>query len=143
MGGDGEDVFQEGMIGLYKAIITYNDTKDAVFFTYATVCIKRQILDAIKASSRFKHSAINNSVSIEKISFDKMASDFDLLDSIIENEERLDRFKKINEKLNSEEQAILREYLDGKSYNEIAERFGLKSKDIDNSLSKIKRKLKS
>ena len=152
IGADHEDIVQEGMIGLYKAIRDYRPDKLSSFRAFAELCITRQIITAIKTATRQKHIPLNSYVSLNKPLYDE-ESDRTLLDVIIEgratNPEELiigqENLRSINHKidevLSGLEQEVLRAYLDGKSYQEIADNLGRHVKSIDNALQRVKRKL--
>lgn len=152
IGADHEDIVQEGMIGLYKAIRDFKQDKQASFRAFAELCITRQIITAIKTATRQKHIPLNSYVSLNKPIYDE-ESDRTLLDVITEgratNPEELiisqedlrSIHHKIDEVLSSLEQEVLRAYLDGKSYQEIADALGRHVKSIDNALQRVKRKL--
>ncbi len=152
IGADHEDIVQEGMIGLYKAIRDYNPEKLSSFHAFAELCITRQIITAIKTATRQKHIPLNSYISLNRPLYDE-ESDRTLLDIIIEggisnpeemiiNQENLGNIHaKINEVLSSLEQEVLNAYLDGKSYQEIADSMGRHVKSIDNALQRVKRKL--
>ena len=152
VGADHEDIVQEGMIGLYKAIRDYRPDKLSSFRAFAELCITRQIITAIKTATRQKHIPLNNYVSLNKPLYDE-ESDRTLLDVIVEgrisdpeeliiNMENVGNIRsKINEVLSGLEQEVLNAYLDGKSYQEIAEALGRHVKSIDNALQRVKRKL--
>ena len=147
IGADHEDIVQEGMIGLYKAIRDFKQEKLSSFRAFAELCITRQIITAIKTATRQKHIPLNSYVSLNK------ESDRTLLDILMEgttsnpedmiiNQENLGNIRqKINEVLSGLEQEVLAAYLDGKSYQEIAEALGRHVKSIDNALQRVKRKL--
>ena len=152
IGADHEDIVQEGMIGLYKAIRDYRADKLSSFRAFAELCITRQIITAIKTATRQKHIPLNSYVSLNKPLYDE-ESDRTLLDVIIEgsasNPEELiigqedlrTIHHKIGEVLSGLEQEVLNAYLDGKSYQEIADNLGRHVKSIDNALQRVKRKL--
>ena len=152
IGADHEDIVQEGMIGLYKAIRDFKQEKLSSFRAFAELCITRQIITAIKTATRQKHIPLNSYVSLNKPLYDE-ESDRTLLDIIMEgsagnpedmiiNQENLGNIhQKINEVLSGLEQEVLSAYLDGKSYQEIAESLGRHVKSIDNALQRVKRKL--
>ena len=151
IGADHEDIVQEGMIGLYKAIRDFRPDKLSSFRAFAELCITRQIITAIKTATRQKHIPLNSYVSLNKPLYDE-ESDRTLLDVIIEgratNPEELiigqEDLKtihhKIGEVLSPLEQEVLTAYLDGKSYQEIADNLGRHVKSIDNALQRVKRK---
>ena len=152
IGADHEDIVQEGMIGLYKAIRDFRMDKLSSFRAFAELCITRQIITAIKTATRQKHIPLNSYVSLNKPLYDE-ESDRTLLDVIIEGraanpeeliisqEDLTSINSRINEVLSGLEQEVLQEYLDGKSYQEIAENLGRHVKSIDNALQRVKRKL--
>ena len=152
IGADHEDIVQEGMIGLYKAIRDFKQEKLSSFRAFAELCITRQIITAIKTATRQKHIPLNSYVSLNKPLYDE-ESDRTLLDILMEgttsnpedmiiNQENLGNIhQKINEVLSGLEQEVLSAYLDGKSYQEIAESLGRHVKSIDNALQRVKRKL--
>lgn len=152
VGADHEDIVQEGMIGLYKAIRDFNPERLSTFRAFAELCITRQIITAIKTATRQKHIPLNSYISLNKPLYDE-ENDRTLLDVITEgrssdpeelvvSQEDLDTMHtKIYDVLSSLEQEVLREYLDGKSYQEIAESLGRHVKSIDNALQRVKRKL--
>ena len=152
IGADHEDIVQEGMIGLYKAIRDFRQEKLSSFRAFAELCITRQIITAIKTATRQKHIPLNSYISLNKPLYDE-ESDRTLMDVIMEgnsgnpedmiiNQESLGNIhQKINEVLSGLEQEVLSAYLDGKSYQEIAESLGRHVKSIDNALQRVKRKL--
>ncbi len=152
IGADREDIIQEGMIGLFKAIRDYKGDKLSSFRAFAELCITRQIITAIKTATRQKHIPLNSYVSLNKPIFDE-ESDRTLMDiiseeSISDPEELIinrEEFKgienKMGEILSSLEWEVLTSYLDGKSYQEIAEDLDRHVKSIDNALQRVKRKL--
>lgn len=152
IGADREDLVQEGMIGLYKAIRDYNPDKQASFRVFADLCITRQIITAIKSATRLKHKPLNSYVSLNKPVYDE-ESDRTLIDIItgtkvlnpedilIDKEDLNSIEEKIGEMLSSLEWEVLGLYLMGKSYQEIADQLGRQIKSIDNALQRVKSKL--
>ena len=152
IGADHEDIVQEGMIGLYKAIRDFRPEKLSSFRAFAELCITRQIITAIKTATRQKHIPLNSYVSLNKPLYDE-ESDRTLLDVcaeghsanpeelIISQEDLRGIHQRIDEVLSSLEQEVLAAYLDGKSYQEIADMLGRHVKSIDNALQRVKRKL--
>jgi len=152
IGADREDIIQEGMIGLYKAIRDFRVDKLSSFRAFAELCITRQIITAIKTATRQKHIPLNSYVSLNKPLFDE-DSDRTLMDMISEDstsdpEEMMisrEEFKgieaKMSEILSELEWEVLSLYLQGKSYQEIAEELDRHVKSIDNALQRVKRKL--
>ena len=151
IGADHEDIVQEGMIGLYKAIRDFQPERLASFRSFAELCVKRQIITAIKAATRQKHVPLNSYVSLNKPLYDE-ESDRTLMD-VIEgrvtnpedlyiSQEDLSRIQtQISEVLSDLERRVLEAFMDGKSYQEIAELLGRHVKSIDNALQRVKRKL--
>ncbi|WP_352419820.1 RNA polymerase sporulation sigma factor SigH [Proteiniborus sp.] len=152
IGADKEDIIQEGMIGLYKAIRDYNQDKLTSFRAFAELCITRQIITAIKTATRQKHIPLNSYISLNKPIYDE-ESDRTLLDVltgakitdpeelIISREELKSIESKIGEILSDLEWEVLMSYLQGKSYQEIAVDLDRHVKSIDNALQRVKRKL--
>ncbi len=152
IGADREDIIQEGMIGLYKAIRDYRSDKLSSFRAFAELCITRQIITAIKTATRQKHIPLNSYVSLNKPLYDE-ESDRTLMDVlsgtkicdpeelIISQEEFSTIEAKIEELLSDLEWEVLTSYLQGKSYQEIAEDLDRHVKSIDNALQRVKRKL--
>ena len=152
IGADHEDIVQEGMIGLYKAIRDYRAEKLSSFRAFAELCVTRQIITAIKTATRQKHIPLNSYISLNKPIYEE-DSDRTLLDVITEEgmsnpeEMIIDREDlsmiegKIGQMLSDLEKDVLVRYMEGKSYVEIAEEMGRHVKSIDNALQRIKRKL--
>jgi len=152
IGADHEDIVQEGMIGLYKAIRDFCAEKRASFRAFAELCITRQIITAIKTATRQKHIPLNSYVSLNKPVYDD-ESGRTLLDIIIEgrivnpedlliNRESLMTIEAdILAMLSGLERDVLASYLQGKSYKEIAKDLRRQVKSIDNALQRVKRKL--
>ena len=151
IGADHEDIVQEGMIGLYKAVRDYRPDKQASFRAFAELCVTRQIITAIKTATRQKHIPLNSYVSLNKPIYDD--DDRTLLDVIGGASEanpedlliRRESFGHIEERIMGElsplEKDVLMYYLDGKSYQDISREIGRHVKSIDNALQRIKRKL--
>ena len=152
IGADHEDIVQEGMIGLFKAIRDYQSERLSSFRAFAELCITRQIITAIKTATRQKHVPLNSYVSLNKPIYDE-ESDRTLMDVIVEGraqnpeeliigrENLLSIRDRVDQVLSPLEQDVLNAYLDGKSYQEIAEKLGRHVKSIDNALQRVKRKL--
>jgi RNA polymerase sporulation-specific sigma factor len=152
IGADREDIVQEGMIGLFKAVRDYRTDRLASFRAFAELCVIRQIITAIKTATRQKHIPLNSYVSLNKPMYDE-ENDRTLLDVLSEgrvaspedmliNQEDFQQIEsKIVEMLSDLEKSVLHSYLQGKSYQEIAEDLGRHVKSIDNALQRIKRKL--
>lgn len=152
IGADREDIIQEGMIGLYKAIRDYREDKLTSFRAFAELCINRQMITAIKTATRQKHIPLNSYISLDKPIYDE-ESDRTLMDVItgakISNPEELILIRekyvrievKISELLSDLERKVLALYLDGQSYQEISEELNRHVKSIDNALQRVKKKL--
>ncbi|MDP4146257.1 MAG: RNA polymerase sporulation sigma factor SigH [Bacillota bacterium] len=152
IGADKEDIYQEGMIGLYKAIRDFKAHKLASFKAFAELCITRQIITAIKTATRQKHIPLNTYVSLNKPIYDE-ESDRTLMDVlscvkisdpeelVISREEVSSIESEIGEVLSDLEMEVLMSYLEGKSYQEIACDLDRRAKSIDNALQRVKRKL--
>ena len=152
MGGDSEDIIQEGMIGLYKAIRDFDESKQVNFYSFALLCITRQIHTAIKSANRQKHIPLNSSLSLDRAVYDEN-DDLTYIDTyansdisnpenlIISNENKSALESRIAESLSALEKRVLFLYLMGKSYVEIASIIGKDEKSIDNALQRIKKKV--
>ncbi|WP_392486023.1 RNA polymerase sporulation sigma factor SigH [Haloimpatiens sp. FM7315] len=152
IGADKEDIYQEGMIGLYKAIRDFKPDKLSSFKAFAELCVTRQIITAIKTATRQKHIPLNTYVSLNKPIYDE-ESDRTLLDIlsgikvtdpeelVISREEVNYIENEIGQILSDLEMEVLMSYLDGKSYQEIACDLDRHAKSIDNALQRVKRKL--
>ncbi|MDD4564949.1 MAG: RNA polymerase sporulation sigma factor SigH [Eubacteriales bacterium] len=152
VGADSEDIVQEGMIGIFKAIRSYDKTKQTSFHTFAEICINRQIITAIKRAARLKHSPLNTSVSLSKPLSD-MEPDTTLEEVLSSNsntdpeaifllKENMGYIEGNGADIFSDlELSVWNEYLKGKSYIQIAEITGKSIKTIDNAIQRTKRKL--
>lgn len=152
IGADREDIIQEGMIGLYKAIRDYRYDRQASFRAFAEICVTRQIITAIKTATRQKHMPLNSYVSLNKPVYEE-ESERTLSDVItkgkagnpeelfIDQEDFLDIESTMQRILSPLEQEVVNLYLDGKSYVEIAQQLDRHVKSVDNALQRVKRKL--
>ena len=152
IGADKEDIYQEGMIGLYKAIRDFNPEKSTSFKAFAEICVIRQIITAIKTATRQKHIPLNTYISLNKPIYEE-ESERTLLDvlagikitdpeELMISKEQIEYIEeKISKVLSGLELEVLTSYLDGKSYQEIASDLEKHSKSIDNALQRVKRKL--
>lgn len=152
VGGDREDVIQEGLIGLYKAIRDYEADRPSSFRGFAELCITRNIITAIKSATRQKHLPLNSSLSLDKPIYQE-ESERTLLDivegqhslnpeELLVNQERLHHIKeKLADMLTDLEQKVLELYLEGCSYKEISIEINRHVKSIDNALQRVKKKL--
>ena len=151
IGGDTDDLIQEGMIGLFKAIRDYRSDREASFFHFAELCINRQLYSAVEASNRKKHDPLNTYVSFysqtteegkslaETLLTDQMDDPEQL---VIEQENFTAFWEQLREQLSALERQVLDAYLEGKNYRQIAEELGKSPKTIDNALSRIKGKIR-
>ena len=147
-GADKDDVIQEGMIGLIKAINNFREDREAKFATFATLCIKRQIMSAVKAYGRDKHKPLNNYVSIYVDTDESEGSVLEYRDEspqpdqILVDKETVARIEKETLKLLSPfEQKVFLSYIIGKNYVTISKELNKEPKAIDNALGRIKKKL--
>ena len=153
-GGDGDDLIQEGLIGLYKAVRDFRPDKETSFRSFAELCVTRQIITAIKTATRFKHAPLNTYVSFSNTPAGQEAdSDCTLGDAlpgprvndpavrVISTEELQSLVFCLGTGLSPLESDTLRLYLEGSSYEEMAESLGCDTKTIDNALQRVKRKV--
>ncbi len=154
IGADHEDLVQEGMLGLYKAVCEYDESKAASFKSFAELCVTRQILSAIKNATRKKHTPLNHYVSLNSSPVTENG-ELTLLDSIRslrvadpeevvigrENFEQLMQY--LEKTLSPMERRVLGLYLDGLSYPQIAARIGKPLKSVDNAMQRVKHKLEA
>lgn len=154
VGADNEDIFQEGMIGFYKAVKDFDENNTASFKTFASLCITRQIITAIKTATRQKHIPLNSYVSLYKQAYG-VTDDKTLMDTvsgdvisdpekIVIDRENYDGFEyKINKALSKLELKVLALYLEGRTYQEISELINKDIKSVDNALQRIKKKVET
>ena len=153
-GGDSEDLIQEGLIGLYKAVRDFRSDKETSFRSFAELCITRQIITAIKTATRFKHTPLNTYVSFSQTpAGQESEGDCTLGDAlpgpsvdepsimVISTEELQSLVFCLGTGLSKLESDALRLYLEGSSYEEMADRLGVDTKTIDNALQRVKRKI--
>lgn len=149
IGGETEDLIQEGMIGLFKAIRDYKPDKDASFYHFAELCINRQLYSALEASNRKKHQPLNSYISLsEQEHPDAVAAEL-LVDkesgpeqTVIEQEVWEEYKMRLAQNLSRMENQVLQYYLDGNHYIQIAEMMGKSPKSIDNALQRIRQKIR-
>ena len=145
IGGDTDDLIQEGMIGLFKAIQDYQPDKDTSFQTFARLCIDRQVYSAIQSSRRQKHQPLNSYVSLSQNEEESelMVVQAENPESIIIDRENTQHLQeKIRENLSAMENIVLDFYLAGNDYNSIAQTLGKSPKSIDNALRRIRTKIR-
>ncbi len=152
LGAESEDLMQEGMIGLIKAIRDYSPDKNASFKTFAELCITRQIITAVKTATRKKHAPLNSYISLyheinngegtERYLVDEIESlsTTDPVDDMIRQEELNDVSKTLHKLLSEFELQVLEGYMEGKSYQQMAKEMGKSTKSIDNALQRVKKK---
>lgn len=149
-GGDSEDLLQEGMIGLLSAMREFDMEGGASFRTYAVLCIRRRIISATRSASRRKHSPLNDGISLEEVlseenqSLSRWAGQrFERApeDQVLAREREGDILSAYSRYLSSFELDILRQYLDGESYEAIAAHCGRSKKSVDNAVQRIRKKL--
>lgn len=152
IGAEKEDIVQEGLIGLFKAIKDYDSTKQNSFKSFASLCIERQIITAIKTSNRQKHIPLNSSLSLNNTlnDSDNESSFIDIINAQnvedpLETITKKEYYSSIKEKLNSNlsdlEKKVLYSYIEGNSYINIAEKLDMPVKSIDNAIQRIRKKL--
>lgn len=140
VGGDSEDLIQEGMIGLLSAIRTFRPDRDAGFATYARVCIHNRIAMALRSANRDKHIPLNSALPLFQLPQPADAPG-DPEDELISREEQEGRWKAISRQLSAFERRVLSLYLKGLSYGEIAAHVGKPLKAVDNAVQRIRRKI--
>lgn len=150
MGGDTDDLIQEGMIGLFKAIRDYRNDKETSFFHFAELCVNRQIYSAVEASNRKKHVPLNTYISFYSQTDEEGKSLAETLPDVMDNPEQMVIAQEslrlfwtdVKRRLSTMECEVLDEYLSGLNYRQIAEKMGKSPKAIDNALSRIKSKIR-
>lgn len=145
-GGDEEDLIQEGMIGLFKAINSYEEDKNTSFSTFAFLCIRRQIYTTVTASNRKKHGPLNNYVSIfgsaQDLDENHPAGMIENPEEMVLKKERMEGYYlAIEKKLSRYEKQVMKYYVKGENYTEIAKKLNKTDKSIDNAIQRIRRKL--
>ena len=154
IGAEKEDIVQEGMIGLFKAIKTFNAEKQNAFKTFANMCIERQLITAIKTSNRQKHMPLNSYLSLNISAYDEEEGESDTslmdifdseliedpLDTITKKEYYHDLESTIDKTLSDFEKKVLNKYINGKSYVQIADELDTTVKSIDNAIQRIRKK---
>ena len=151
IGAEREDIVQEGMIGLYKAVKSFNPQKESSFKSFANMCIERQLITAIKTSNRQKHMPLNSSISLNANAYDD-DNDMELLeklelqvledplDTITKKEYYKNIETKIDQTLSDFEKQVLTRYARGESYISIAEKLEAPVKSVDNAIQRIRKK---
>lgn len=151
VGGDRDDLVQEGMLGCYKAVLNFDPEKQVSFAAFADVCVRRQIYSAVKISNRKKHLPLNNSLSLDSPA--DMEHTVTVLESMVDKntmdpEQRLigqEEFETLSDAINRDlsrmEKRVLSLYLRGLSYQEIGTRLNKTAKSVDNAIQRVKKKL--
>ena len=155
LGGDNEDLIQEGMIGLFKAVRDYDSGRDASFFTFADLCVSRQLYTAVQAFGRKKHQPLNTYVSLySNVAYEREGKDTELLEvlsgktqqspeELFLDKERVAYLEMTIEKeLSNFEKQVLDLYMTGMSYSQIARVLGRDEKSTDNALQRLKAKIR-
>ena len=144
IGGDSDDLIQEGMLGLFKAIRDYRPEKEASFEAFAKLCISRQLYSAVQAAGRQKHVPLNTYVELsDQLDAQDDGPQGKSPEELLIDRENMEKLKEeIWQLLSPMEKKILRSYLDGESYTETASRLNKSPKSVDNALQRIRRKLK-
>ncbi len=153
IGAEREDIFQEGMIGLYKAIKCFDGDKQNSFKSFANMCIKRQLITAIKSSTRQKHIPLNSSLSLNNSVYDnnneegtELIDTFDSktaedpLETIMKHEHYVEIENAVNKSLSKFEKQVLDRFIRGDSYTAIAEKLDSPVKSVDNAIQRIRKK---
>lgn len=153
IGGDSDDLIQEGLVGLYKAIRDYRTDRESSFRNFAELCITRQIITAVKTSTRNKHAVLNTYISFSSTpagagdgepTLDEVipgSSVHDPVNQVISSEELRSLVDCLSSTLSELEARVLSLYLDGRSYESIGEIVGRDTKTVDNALQRVKRKV--
>jgi len=153
IGGDSEDLIQEGLVGLYKAIRDYRTDRESSFRNFAELCITRQIITAVKTATRNKHTPLNGYVSFSQTPAASGEGDstldeilpgptaHDPVNQVISTEELHSLVACLSSVLSELESSVLSLYLDGHSYEVVGERIGCDAKTVDNALQRVKRKV--
>ena len=152
IGAEREDIVQEGLIGLFKAIKNFNTAKQNSFKTFASLCIERQLITAIKTSNRQKHMPLNSYLSLNQVAYEGEDNDTELIDTFDSKtiEDPLETITKreyyarvestIDKMLSDFEKQVLNRYIKGESYVQIAERLNAPVKSVDNAIQRIRKK---
>ena len=140
VGGDKEDLIQEGMIGLFKAIRDFKPENGAPFAAFAKLCVERQLYTAIESAGRLKNAPLNAYISLSEESENLM--DGGIEEAVIEKASYQQMYENMQEYLSTMEKEVLELYLEGKDYTEIAKMLGKTDKSIDNALQRIKGKIR-
>ena len=152
VGGERDDILQEGMIGLFKAIKNFDSEKQSSFKTFANICIERQLITAIKTSNRQKHIPLNSYISLNTSAYDNDEESAELidtfnshliedpLDTIMKKEYYEEVFNSLDKHLSKFERSVLNRFIKGESYVKIAEKLEAPVKSVDNAIQRIRKK---
>ncbi len=151
-GGTNDDILQEGMIGLYRAIMSFKYEKNDSFAAFAAMCIRRKLISAMRSANKQKNAPLNTSISLEK-PIQNDGDGYTLGDTLeqkgvdpeeifLHRERQKNIYKRLSGTLSGFEKKVLHEYLAGKSYDEIAVSIGITAKSVDNAIQRIRHKLK-
>ena len=139
IGGENDDLIQEGMIGLFKAIRNFRIKGEASFYAFAELCIMRQMYTAVQASRRKKHAPLNSYISLDEEA--RIYPESNPEEMIIDQENLENRYDQIHRKLSDLEKLVLELYLEGRTYSQIASMLGKNEKAVDNTIQRLKKKL--
>ena len=152
IGAEKEDIIQEGMIGLYKAIKNFDNTKQNTFKTFANICVERQLITAIKSSNRQKHIPLNSYLSLNTSAYDKDGEGTELIETFevdtiedpLETIMKQEYFEEIQDTMHKSlskfEESVLNRYMQGESYEVIARKLDTPIKSVDNAIQRIRKK---
>ena len=152
IGGETDDLIQEGMIGLFKAVTSYQEEKNTSFSTFAYLCVQRQIYTTITAFNRKKHIPLNTAISLfeqkdqeEELSLDEILETPEETpeEMMLRKEELNDYYKMLDQNLSKFEKQVMYHYLNGETYTTIARKLGKSGKSIDNAIQRIRRKIRN
>lgn len=139
IGGENDDLIQEGMIGLFKAIRAFRTDGEYSFYTFAELCITRQMYTAVQASKRKKHAPLNGYISLDEDP--QIFTEQNPEDLMIDQEDLENKYDQIHRRLSDMEKLVLEFYLEGKTYVQIASVIGKNEKAVDNTIQRVKKKL--
>ncbi len=137
-----DDVIQECMIALFKAILSYDNTKGVLFVTYASTCINNAAVSATRAATRQKHKLLNSAIPFIDVDNATNVVSPGPEDLIVENENYTTALKDIENRLSHLEKSVLAAFLDGKTYSQIATELNISQKTVDNALARVRAKLR-
>lgn len=137
------DLIQEGLLGVFNAVFSYDQNREASFVTYAKICVQNSITSAVRAQSRKKHRPLNNYVPLEDVEISDRAASNDPEALFSLQEDVLSIIHCINSELTELEKSVLQRHIAGKSHTQIAHELGISIKSADNALSRARKKIKS